>query len=113
MIVKPDNGCGAEATYKLHNEAELLSFYRSRPSVPYIMEVFIDGTIVSFDGVADSHCTPRCSIPAIISPPPIMDIVNTQGDLAYWTQKEVPEALRDVGFRHNPGFRRKKPLLSL
>ena len=58
VIVKPDNGCGAEATYKLHNEAELLSFYRSRPSVPYIMEEFIDGTIVSFDGVADSHCTP-------------------------------------------------------
>ena len=98
VIVKPDNGCGAEATYKLHNEAELLSFYRSRPSVPYIMEEFIDGTIVSFDGVADSHCTPLFYTSNYF-PTPIMDIVNTQGDLAYWTQKEVPEALRDVGFR--------------
>ncbi len=98
VIVKPDNGCGAEATYKLRNESELAAFYQTPPAVPYIMEEFINGTIVSFDGVADSHCVPLFYTSNYF-PTPIMDIVNAEGDLAYWTQKEVPEALRDVGFR--------------
>lgn len=97
VIVKPDNGCGAEATYKLENEGDLLDFYACRPDVPYIMEEFINGTIVSFDGVADSHCVPLFYTSNYF-PTPIMDIVNTQGDLAYWTQKRVPEDLRKVGF---------------
>ncbi len=97
VIVKPDNGCGAEATYKLENEGDLIDFYASRPSVPYIMEEFINGTIVSFDGVADSRCVPLFYTSNYF-PTPIMDIVNTQGDLAYWTQKRVPEALRKAGF---------------
>lgn len=98
VIVKPDNGCGAEATYKLSNRAELEQFYRTKPPVPYIMEEYITGTIVSFDGVADSHCVPLFYTSNYF-PTPIMDIVNTNGDLSYWTQKQVPEDLRDVGFR--------------
>lgn len=97
VIVKPDNGCGAEATYKLENEGDLVDFYAACPSVPYIMEEFINGTIVSFDGVADSNCVPLFYTSNYF-PTPIMDIVNTQGDLAYWTQKRVPEELRQVGF---------------
>ena len=58
VIVKPDNGCGAEATYKLHNFTELKEFYAEPHNVRYIMEEYINGTIVSFDGVADSHCVP-------------------------------------------------------
>ena len=97
VIVKPDNGCGAEATYKLKNEADLKAFYADLPQEQYIMEEFIDGTIVSFDGVADSHCVPLfCT--SNYFPTPIMDIVNTNGDLAYWTLKEVPAALRKAGF---------------
>ena len=97
VIVKPDNGCGAEATYKLKNEADLKAFYADLPQEQYIMEEFIDGTIVSFDGVADSHCVPLfCT--SNYFPTPIMDIVNSNGDLAYWTLKEVPAALRKAGF---------------
>ncbi len=97
VIVKPDNGCGAEATYKLKNAADLKAFYADLPQARYIMEEFIDGTIVSFDGVAGSDCVPLFYTSNYF-PTPIMDIVNTNGDLAYWTQKEVPEALRKVGF---------------
>ncbi len=103
VIVKPDNGCGAEATYKLKNEQDLERFYANLPSEPYIMEEFINGTIVSFDGVADSHCVPLFYTSNYF-PTPIMDIVNTDGDLAYWVQKEVPPALKDVGFRTIKAF---------
>ena len=103
VIVKPDNGCGAEATYKLKNDADLKAFYAEDHGVQYIMEEFINGTIVSFDGVADSSCVPLFYTSNYF-PTPIMDIVNEGGDLAYWVQKTVPEALRDVGFRTIKAF---------
>lgn len=103
VIVKPDNGCGAEATYKLKSDEDLQSFFAKLPSVPYIMEEYISGTIVSFDGVADSHCVPLFYTSNVF-PTPLLDIVSQKGDLAYWTQKSVPAALKDVGFRTIKAF---------
>ena len=34
----------------------------------------------------------------------MLDIVSQQGDLSYWTQKTVPAALKDVGFRTIKAF---------
>lgn len=103
VIVKPDNGCGAEATYKLKNEDDLQDFFAHLPAIPYIMEEYINGTIVSFDGVADSHCVPLFYTSNVF-PTPLLDIVSQKGDLAYWTQKSVPAALKDVGFRTIKAF---------
>lgn len=103
VIVKPDNGCGAEATYKLKNEDDLQNFFAHLPAIPYIMEEYINGTIVSFDGVADSHCVPLFYTSNVF-PTPLLDIVSQKGDLAYWTQKSVPAALKDVGFRTIKAF---------
>lgn len=103
VIVKPDNGCGAEATYKLKNDSDLRAFFAKLPSIPYIMEEYINGTIVSFDGVADSHCVPLFYTSNVF-PTPLLDIVSQKGDLAYWTQKHVPPALKDVGFRTIKAF---------
>ena len=103
VIVKPDNGCGAEATYKLKNDGDLQAFFAKLPSVPYIMEEFINGTIVSFDGVADSHCVP-IFYTSNVFPTPLLEIVSEQGELSYWTQKSVPDALKDVGFRTIKAF---------
>lgn len=103
VIVKPDNGCGAEATYKLRNFTELKEFYAEPHNVRYIMEEYINGTIVSFDGVADSHCVPLFYTSNVF-PTPMLDIVSQNGDLSYWTQKSVPAALKDVGFRTIKAF---------
>ena len=103
VIVKPDNGCGAEATYKLKNFSELKKFYAEPHAVQYIMEEYINGTIVSFDGVADSHCVPLFYTSNVF-PTPMLDIVSQNGDLSYWTQKTVPAALKDVGFRTIKAF---------
>ncbi|MEE1423282.1 MAG: ATP-grasp domain-containing protein [Gemmiger sp.] len=103
VIVKPDNGCGAEATYKLKNFSELKKFYAEPHAVQYIMEEYINGTIVSFDGVADSHCVPLFYTSNVF-PTPLLDIVSKNGDLSYWTQKTVPAALKDVGFRTIKAF---------
>ena len=112
VIVKPDNGCGAEATYKLKNDQDLYRFYADHPDVPYIMEEFIHGTIMSFDGVADSTCTP-IFYTSNYFPTPVMDIANELGNMAYWTVKEVPENLRDAGFRTLKAFGAKNRFFHL
>ena len=103
LVVKPDNGVGANATYKLKNEEDLRNFYQNLPDVQYIMEEFINGTIVSYDGICDSN---RDIIfeTSHYFPDPVMDVVNDQLDMWYYSRKQVPEDLRDAGRRTIKAF---------
>ena len=103
VIVKPDNGVGAAATYKLKDEAELRAFYADPPHVQYIMEEFINGTIVSYDGICNSN---RDIIfeTSHYFPDPVMDVVNDRLDLWYYSRKEIPADLRDAGRRTIKAF---------
>ena len=58
VIVKPEIGVGAEATYKVSDDAELEAFFASKPAVPYVMEEFVTGDIYSYDAIVDSHGKP-------------------------------------------------------
>lgn len=103
VIVKPDNGVGAAATYKLKCEEDVKNFYDNYPEVQYIMEEFINGTIVSYDGICDSN---RDIIfeTSHYFPDPVMDIVNDQLDLWYYSRKQIPEDLKDAGRRTIKAF---------
>lgn len=98
VVVKPDNGVGANATWKLENEEQLRRFFQALPPVPYIMEEYIPGTIESYDGIAGrqrqiifetTHVFPR----------PIMEIVNHQEDIYYYSRRQIPQDLREMGRR--------------
>ena len=95
VIVKPDVGVGATHTWKLENDADLEAFYDGLPAVPYVMEEFIQGEICSYDAILDSKCEPLFESMTVW--PPVMDIVNKDLDLMYYTCPEVPEALRKLG----------------
>ena len=97
VIVKPDIGVGATNTWKLENEGDLNAFYDQLPKVPYVMEEFIQGDICSYDAIVDSHCEPLFESMTVW--PPVMDIVNRDLDLMYYTCPEVPEGLRELGRR--------------
>lgn len=96
VVVKPNNGVGATATYKLINDVELGYFYRDIPSVEYIMEEFIDGELLSYDGIAGKDKEIIFET-AHVYPIPIMDIVNEQADVMYYSYKEIPEDLKEAG----------------
>ena len=98
VIVKPDNGVGASHTWKLENEEDLERFFAEKPPVEYVMEEFVWGAIRSYDAIMDSHCEPLIESTGIF-PPSIADIVNEQGDLAYYVADTVPQALADRGRR--------------
>jgi len=53
VVAKPDIGVGAARTYKIQNPRELKDFFATKPAVDYIMEEFISGEIMSFDGLTD------------------------------------------------------------
>ena len=95
VIVKPDVGVGATHTWKLENDGDLDDFYGHLPAVPYVMEEFIEGEICSYDAILDSRCEPLFESMTVW--PPVMDIVNRDLDLMYYTCPEVPEALRELG----------------
>ena len=95
VIVKPDVGVGATHTWKLENDADLEAFYNDLPHVPYVMEEFIQGEICSYDAILDSRCDPLFESMTVW--PPVMDIVNKDLDLMYYTCPEVPEKLRELG----------------
>ncbi len=96
VIVKPDNGVGASATYKLNNDEELAAFYKELPSNQYIMEEFIDGTIYSYDAIVDQKHRPLIEATNYF-PTPIMNIVNDKAPMAYCTLPQVPKGLAELG----------------
>ena len=102
VIVKPDVGVGATDTWKLENDADFDRFYDHLPAAPYVMEEFITGDICSYDAILDSKCEPLFESMTVW--PPVMDIVNKDLDLMYYTCPDVPEGLRALGRRTVKAF---------
>jgi len=103
VVVKPDNGVGASKTYKITNHAELEAFYKELPATKYIMEEYVDGDLISFDGVSNGNAEPVfCSNE--VFPTTIMDIVNEGQESFYYCNLGCPEDLKDVGARTLKAF---------
>ncbi len=55
LFAKPNIGVGANNSFPLHNEDDVRKFLEKPLIETYIVEEYIKGTIVSFDGICDSH----------------------------------------------------------
>ncbi len=102
VIVKPNIGVGATNTWKLENDSDFEAFYDDLPEASYVMEEFIEGIICSYDAILDARCEPLFESMTVW--PPVMDIVNKDLDLMYYTCPEVPEGLRTLGRRTVKAF---------
>lgn len=96
VVVKPDDGVGACDTYTLHNESEMADFFVQKPNVPYIMEVFIDGHVETFDGVTDRNgnivfCASQ------IYHQSLMDTVVNDDCIMYHSEPEMAADIRKAG----------------
>ena len=106
VIVKPVIGVGASQTYRINNESELDNFFNNKPSVKYIMEEYIDGELISFDGVSNSKCEVVFYSNEVF-PDPVMDVVNERKDFIYYSNKECPQDLKEAGERVIKAFKAK------
>ena len=103
VIVKPDIGVGANGAMKIETEGELEEFYKDLPPVPYVMEEFLSGDICTYDAVIDSHCEPLFE--SMCTYPPVIDSVQNDENIHYYTAAYVPQQLRELGRRAVKAFR--------
>ena len=96
VVVKPDNGVGAAATYKISNEEELKAFYAQEHPTQYIMEEFVNGLIISYDGIANLDKEVLFETSHVF-PNPIMDVVNDASSMYYYSLREIPYDLKQAG----------------
>jgi len=104
VVAKPDIGVGAAETYKIRNQAELDRFFAEKPSVDYFMEEFITGQIVSFDGLVDNDGNPVFKTAHYYSRG-VMEAVNRNEDMYYYSFREIPPDLEEVGRRTLEAFK--------
>ena len=112
VVVKPDNGVGANNTYKLHNDEELRFFIDTKDDNVYIMEEFVNGYVQTYDAIVDSQGNPLFES-GNITPYSLMDIVNGNGDSVYYLVKDLPETIRDAGLRTVEAFGVKSRFIHL
>ncbi len=55
VFVKPDMGVGANESFSINNEEELIAFHNKGVTTTYIMEEFLEGEIISFDGICNDQ----------------------------------------------------------
>lgn len=98
LVAKPDIGVGAAATYKIHDLNDLKAFLESKPPVDYMLEEFVEGQIVTFDGLTDRDGVPVFTNSLLYSAG-IMEIVLGDELVYYYTQREIPADVDMLG-RH-------------
>ena len=96
VIVKPDAGVGAIATYRLNSDKELEAFFKTKPAEDFILEEFISGAIFSFDGLADRSGRPLFYTAHTYSQG-IMETVNEARHIYYYSLRDIPPVLEAYG----------------
>ena len=87
---------------KVNNEEDLLSFYGDLPSEPYVMEEFLSGDICTYDAILGADCEPLFE--SMCSYPPVIDAVQNDDEIHFFTVAEVPEQLREFGRKAAKAF---------
>ena len=102
VIAKPDVGVGAAKTYRIDDDAALAGFLSDRPTIDYFLEEWLDGVLVSYDGLADRHgrIVFEASITYGIS---VLEALAGP-DMSYWLEREIPDELRELGQRTAKAF---------
>lgn len=98
VVAKPDIGVGASATFRIDDDARLAAFFAAKPPADYILEEFVRGRIFSFDGLADREGRIVFHTAHAYSQG-IMETVNEDDHVYYYSLREVPADLEDAGRR--------------
>ncbi len=112
VIAKPEIGVGATNSFKIESAAEWKTFLTFDLGVPYVLEEFIQGDIVSFDGIVGPEGELLFTT-AIEWPPSILDIVIEEKDLCYRVIREIPVELQKIGERTVKAFSVKNRFIHL
>ena len=96
VFAKPDSGVGAADTFKIATREDLEHFFAVKPNETYIMEEFLEGSIVSFDGIVNSESEVVVAFKETF-PTPIAEAVNKDLDIFYFAESKMPAIYRKMG----------------
>lgn len=97
VIIKPNSGVGASDTYKIKSEDELEAFFGYKNvHVEYIMEEFIEGDIVTFDGLTDKDGN-IVFYSSLEYSEVVLDTVEKDNDMFYYVPREIKQDLVKLG----------------
>lgn len=103
VVAKPDVGVGAAKTYKLESKDDLEHYLRDKLPVDYIIEEYVAGDIMTYDGLADRRGDIVFDSTLVYSTG-VMESVNERRDLYYWIPREIPADVREFGIRMARAF---------
>lgn len=115
VFAKPDNGVGAQDTHKIKNNEDLAAFLEKFASKKtYILEEFINGQIISYDGISDSNANVIFETSEYFENDNSLLVENELDDMYYCTPHDkLPEELRDMGRRAIKSFNVKNRFFHL
>lgn len=97
VIVKPNSGVGASDTYKIKSKEDLEWFFEHKTSgVTYIMEEFIPGDVVTFDGLVDSNGN-LVFYSSIIHNTALLNVFTDSEDMYFYLPNQIPNDLLTMG----------------
>jgi hypothetical protein len=98
LVAKPDVGVGASRTWRIDGPDALEALLAAPPTVDYVLEGFVEGDIVTYDGLADEDG--RVVFDASLRySRGIMDVVNEDTDVWYHAARDIEADLADAGRR--------------
>lgn len=107
VFVKPDIGVGADNSYVLHSYEDLVNFHQKVLNITYIMEEYLEGEIVSFDGIANSQSEALIYLEEHF-PIPTAEMVNDGVDDYYYAKSAINIEFETMGRAVVKSFNIKK-----
>ncbi len=97
IIAKPDVGVGAARTYRLEDATDLDAFLGDRPPIDYMLEEYLHGQLLSYDGLVD-RSGEVVFASSLVYGLTVLDSVRG-ADMFYWIDREIAPDLDALG-RH-------------
>lgn len=97
FVAKPDVGVGAARTYVIGNDADLDAFLGDRPPIDYILEEYLDGRLLSFDGLVDRRGEIVYASSLVYGVPVLESVRGT--DMHFWIDRHIAPDLVEAGSR--------------
>ena len=96
ICAKPDIGVGAAKTFKMSCDDDIANYLQEKLPQDYIVEEFIDGQIISFDGLVNGQGVPLFTSSLRYSKG-VMEAVNDDSDIYYYTVRNIEPSVVAAG----------------
>jgi hypothetical protein len=96
IVAKPDIGVGAARTFKVHDARELEAYLGAVSPADYIVEEFVAGTILTYDGLTDRDGRVVFDASLVYSGG-VMEAVNADTEIWYYVDRDIAPDLQGAG----------------